>query len=40
MSSTTDKKKGFTMEILIPLAVLGVLIVLKVWVLPWFGMKT
>ena len=37
---TTKSKKGIAMEILIPLAVLVAWIILQVWVLPRFGVKT
>ena len=37
---TTERKRGTTMEILIPIAVLVVWIILQVWVLPRFGVKT
>lgn len=36
----TESKRGSTMEILIPLAVLVAWIILQVWVLPRFGVKT
>ena len=36
----TVSKRGVTMEILIPLAVLVAWIVLQAWVLPRFGVKT
>jgi len=36
----TSKKRGAVMEILIPLAFLGGWIILQVWVLPKFGVKT
>jgi hypothetical protein len=39
-SVTTERKKGTTMEILIPIAVLVAWIVLQAWVLPRFGVKT
>jgi hypothetical protein len=35
-----EKKKGSTMEILIPIAVLVVWIILQAWVLPRLGVKT
>jgi len=37
---TTESKKGTTMEILIPIAVLVAWIILQVWVLPRFGVRT
>ena len=37
---TTARKKGPAMETLIPIAVLVAWIVLQVWVLPRFGVKT
>jgi hypothetical protein len=37
---TTAGKKGPAMEILIPIAVLVSWIILQVWVLPRFGVKT
>ena len=37
---TTERKKGAAMEILIPIAVLVAWIILQVWVLPRFGVKT
>ena len=36
----SNKNRGAVMEILIPLAFLGVWIILQVWVLPKFGVKT
>jgi hypothetical protein len=36
----TSKKRGVITEILIPLAVLGAWIILQVWVLPKFGVRT
>jgi hypothetical protein len=36
----TENKRGSTMEILIPLAVLVAWIILQAWVLPRFGVKT
>jgi hypothetical protein len=36
----TESERGSTMEILIPLAVLVAWIILQVWVLPRFGVKT
>ncbi len=40
MNPVTDKKRGFAMEILIPVAFLGAWILLQAWVLPRFGVKT
>ena len=37
---TTERKRGSVMEILIPIAILVAWIVLQVWVLPRFGVKT
>jgi hypothetical protein len=39
-NSTTGNKRGFAMEILVPLAVFVVWIILQAWVLPRFGVKT
>jgi len=38
--SVTESKEGKKMEFLIPLGVLVVWIILQVWVLPRFGVKT
>jgi hypothetical protein len=38
--STLERKRGFTMELLIPLAVLLAWIILQAWVLPRLGVKT
>ena len=35
-----ERKRGRVMEILIPIAILVAWIVLQVWVLPRFGVKT
>lgn len=40
MNPTTNTKRGFAMEILIPVVLLGAWIVLQAWVLPRFGVKT
>jgi hypothetical protein len=37
---TSERKRGSAMEVLIPIAVLVTWIVLQVWVLPRFGVKT
>ncbi len=37
---TTGRTRGTEMEILIPIAVLVAWIILQVWVLPRFGVKT
>ena len=39
-SNTTATRGGNAMEILIPLGILVVWIILQVWVLPRFGVKT
>lgn len=38
--STTERKRGPAMEILIPIAVLVAWIILQAWVLPRFGVET
>ena len=40
METKLITKGGFPMEILIPVAVLAVWIMLQIWVLPRFGVKT
>lgn len=37
---TTTKSEGNTMEFLVPLGVVVLWIILQVWVLPRFGVKT
>jgi hypothetical protein len=37
---TSGRKRGVSMEILIPFAILVAWIILQVWVLPRFGVKT
>ena len=37
---TARNKRGFAMEVLIPLAVFVAWVVLQAWVLPRFGVKT
>ena len=37
---TLGRKRGPAMEILIPIAILVAWIILQVWVLPRFGVKT
>jgi hypothetical protein len=39
-SFAAERKRGPVMEILIPIAVLVVWIILQIWVLPRFGVKT
>ncbi len=36
----TQRKRGSTMDILVPIAVLVAWIILQAWVLPRFGVKT
>lgn len=38
--ASSQRMKGFAMEILLPLAVFAGWIVLQTWVLPRFGVKT
>ncbi len=40
IDSTTERKRGPAMEILIPVAILVAWVVLQAWVLPRFGVKT
>lgn len=39
-NGTTERKAGQAMEIFIPIAVLATWIILQVWILPRFGVKT
>jgi hypothetical protein len=40
MSTADNEKRGLTMEILIPLGLLGFWIFLQAWALPRLGVKT